>query len=49
MQNTCRLCGQSFYLPTQVERKLKETCRCSVGASIASRDPGKPPCRSILG
>ncbi|MEG3956270.1 hypothetical protein QT982_12455 [Microcoleus sp. herbarium2] len=34
MLNTCRLCGQSFYLPTKVERKLKETCGCSVAASI---------------
>ncbi|MEG5159951.1 hypothetical protein QUB37_05785 [Microcoleus sp. AT3-A2] len=49
MQNTCTLWRQSFYLPTQVERKLKETCRFSVGASIARLDPGKPQCRSILG
>ncbi|MEG4288741.1 hypothetical protein Q5692_10115 [Microcoleus sp. C2C3] len=49
MQNTCTLWRQSFYLPTQVERKLKETCGFSVGASIARRDPRKPIGRSILG
>ncbi|WP_445176379.1 hypothetical protein [Microcoleus sp.] len=49
MQNTCTLWRQSFYLPTQFERKLKETCRCFVGASIARRDPPKPQGRSILG
>ncbi|MEG3858297.1 hypothetical protein [Microcoleus sp. herbarium12] len=48
MQNTCRLWGQSFHLPTEVERKLKENWRLFVSGSIASPDPQKPQYRSIL-
>ncbi|MEG4318467.1 MULTISPECIES: hypothetical protein [unclassified Microcoleus] len=44
MDNTCRLWGQSFHLPTEVERKLKENWRLSVGTSIAR----PPECRSTL-
>ncbi|WP_293182345.1 MULTISPECIES: hypothetical protein [unclassified Microcoleus] len=34
MQNTCWLWGQSFHLPTEVERILKENWRLFVGTSI---------------
>ncbi|WP_424405332.1 hypothetical protein [Microcoleus sp.] len=49
MQNTCRIWGQSFYLPTQFERKLKQNWRFPVSSSIASHDRTKPKSRSILG
>lgn len=35
--------ADSFLIFPQVERKLKQSWRFPVGASIARRDPGKPP------
>ncbi|WP_194061860.1 hypothetical protein [Tychonema sp. LEGE 07203] len=42
MQNTCRFWGQSFYLPTQFERKLKQSWRFPGRDPIAARDSRKP-------